>query len=111
MILSEFPITRLGFHRIMRSMKSSTSKAPVHAQDFPLIEILSEEGDYGSVEVSSHDCEEKMDDHVVSLNNDCNENQLSVLLNDTEIKIGSALNNDSSSEKTLRNSMKNIKLR
>ena len=51
--LSDFPITKLGFRRITISMKSSTSKAPLHAQDFPLIEILSEEGDYGSVDVSS----------------------------------------------------------
>ena len=43
--LSEFPITKLGFRRITISMKSSTSKAPLHAQDFPLIEILSEEGE------------------------------------------------------------------
>ena len=64
-------------------MKSSTSKAPVHAQDFPFIEILSEEGDYGLVEVSSQECGEKIDDHVVSLNNDCNENQSLVLPNDT----------------------------
>ena len=57
--LSEFPITRLGFRRITRSMKSSTSKAPIHAQDLPLIRILSEEEDYGSVEVLSQECEIK----------------------------------------------------
>ena len=51
--LSEFPIIGMGLRRITRSMKSSTSKAPVHVQDFPFIEILSEEEDYGSVEVSS----------------------------------------------------------
>ena len=81
--LSEFPITKLGFRRIGRSMKYSTSKAPLHAQDFPLIEILSEEGDYGLVDVSPQECEDKIDDPVVSLNDDCNENQSSVLQNDT----------------------------
>ena len=79
-------------------MKSSTSKAPLHAQDFPLIEIVSEEGDYGSVDVLSQECEDKIDDLVLSLNDDFNENQSSVLQNDIEIKIGSAVNNDSSSE-------------
>ena len=68
--LSEFPVTKLGFRRITRSMKSSTSKAPLHAQYFPLIEILSEEGDYGSVDVSSQQCEDKIDDPIVSLNDD-----------------------------------------
>ena len=52
-----------------------------------------------------------MDNPVVSLNNVCNENQSLVLPNDTKIKIGLALNNDSSSEQTLRNTMKTIKLR
>ena len=52
-----------------------------------------------------------MDDPVVSLNDDCNENQSLVLQNDIEIKIGSAANNDSSSEQTLRSTMKTIKLR
>ena len=81
--LSEFPITGTGLRKITRSMESSTSKALVHVQDFPFIEILSEKEDYGSVEVSSQECEEKMDNHVVSLNNDCNENQSPVLPNDT----------------------------
>ena len=79
-------------------MKYSTSKEPLHTQYFPLIEILCEEGDYGSVDVSSQECEDKMDDPVVSLNDDCNENQSLVLQNNTEIKIGSLVNNDSSSE-------------
>ena len=109
--LSEFPITKLGFHRITRSMKSSTSKAPLHAQYLSVIEILSEEGDYGSVDVSSQECEDKMDDPVVSLNDDFNENQFPVLQNDREIKIWSAVNNDSSSEKTLRSTMNTIKLK
>ena len=52
-----------------------------------------------------------MDDPVVSLNNDCNENQSPVLTNDTAIKIGYALDNDSSSKQTLRSTMKTIKLR
>ena len=73
--LLEFPITGTSLRRITRSMKSSTSKAPVHVQDFPFIKILSEEEDYGSVEVSSQECEEKMDNPIVSVNNDHNENQ------------------------------------
>ena len=52
-----------------------------------------------------------MDNPVASLNNDCNENQSSVLPNDTKINIGSALDNDSSSEQTLRSTMKTIKLK
>ena len=52
-----------------------------------------------------------MDVLVVSLNNDCNENQSPVLPNDTKIKIGSALDNDSSSEQMLRSTMKTIKLK
>ena len=51
--LSEFPSTGMSLRRITRIMKSSTSKEPVHAQNFPFIEILSEEEDYGSVDVSS----------------------------------------------------------
>ena len=96
--LSEFPITGTGLRRITRSMKSSTSKEPVHVQYLPFIEILSEEEDYGSIEVSSQECEEKMDYPVVSLNNDCNENQSPILPNETKIKIGSTLDNDSSSQ-------------
>ena len=64
----------------------------------PFIEILSEEEDYGSVEVSSQECDEKMDNPIVSVNNDYNEDQSPVLPNDKEIKRGSALDNDSSSE-------------
>ena len=64
--LSDFPITRLGFHRITRSMKSSTSKEPLHDQYSPLIKIISEEGDYGSVDIASLECEEKMDNPVVT---------------------------------------------
>ena len=72
----------MGLRRITRSMKYSTSKVPVRAQNLPFIEILSEEEDYGSVEVSSQECEEKMDNPIVSLNNDYNENQSLVLPND-----------------------------
>ena len=52
-----------------------------------------------------------MDNPIVSLNNDYNENQSSDLPNDKEIKLGSTLDNDSSSEQTLRNTMKTIKLK
>ena len=52
-----------------------------------------------------------MDNPVVSLNNYYNENQSPVLPNDKEIKLGSALNNDSSSEQTLGNTVKSIKLK
>ena len=52
-----------------------------------------------------------MDNPVVSLNNDYNENQSLVLPNDKEIKLGFALNNDYSSEQTLGNIVKSIKLK
>ena len=52
-----------------------------------------------------------MDNPVVSLNNECNENQSPVLPNDKEIKLESSLDNDSSSEQTLRNTIKTIKLK
>ena len=52
-----------------------------------------------------------MDNPVVSLNNDYDENTSLVLPNDKEIKLGSALDNDSSSEQTLGNTMKFIKLK
>ena len=52
-----------------------------------------------------------MDNPVVSLNNDYDENPSSVLPNDKEIKLESSLNNDSSSEKTLGNTVKSIKLK
>ena len=51
--LPKFPITGIGLRGITRSMKSSTLKEPVHTQDLSFIEILSEEEDYRSVEVSS----------------------------------------------------------
>ena len=51
-----------------------------------------------------------MDNPVVSLNNDYDENPLSVIPNDKEIKLEYALNNDSSSEQTLGNTVKSIKL-
>ena len=50
-----------------------------------------------------------MDNPIVSVNNDYNENQSLVLPNDKEIK--STLNNDSSSEQMLGNTMKSIKLK
>ena len=52
-----------------------------------------------------------MDNPIVSVNNDYNENQSSVMPNDKEIKLGSALDNDSSSEQTMGNTMKSIKLK
>ena len=52
-----------------------------------------------------------MDNPVVSFNNDYNENQSPVLPNDKEIKLGSTLDNDSSLEQTLGNTMKSIKLK
>ena len=52
-----------------------------------------------------------MDNLVVSLNNDYNENHSSVLPNDKEIKLESALNNDSSSNQMLGNTVKSIKLK
>ena len=52
-----------------------------------------------------------MDNPSVSLNNDYNENPSSVLPNDKEIKLESALNNDSSSNQMLGNTVKSIKLK
>ena len=92
-------------------MKSSTLKEPVHTQDLSFIDILSEKEDYRSVEVSSREYEEKMDNPVVSLNNDYSENQSLILPNNKEIKLGCALNNNSSSEHMLGDTMKAIKLK
>ena len=52
-----------------------------------------------------------MDNPIVYMNNVYNENQLLILPNDKEIKLGSALDNDSSSEQALGNTMKSIKLK
>ena len=52
-----------------------------------------------------------MDNPVVSLNNDYSENQSPILPNNKEIKLGCALNNNSSYEHTLGDIMKAIKLK
>ena len=52
-----------------------------------------------------------MDNPIVPLNNDYSENQSLILPNNKEIKLGCALNNNSSSEHTLRDTMKAIKLK
>ena len=55
--------------------------------------------------------EEKMDNPVVSLNNDYSENQSPILPNNKEIKLGCALNNNYSSEHTRGDTVKAIKLK
>ena len=79
--------------------------------DSSLIKILSEEEDYCSMDLSSQEHEDKIDNPVASPNDGFYGGQPPVMQNDTWIKRISSFTNDSSSEKTLRSTMKTIKLK
>ena len=66
--LSSIPIVKLGSRRITRCMISSAPITTLQVQDSSLIEILSEEEDYYSVDLSSQEHEDKIDNPVASLN-------------------------------------------